>query len=313
MLTPEEIEANAATYIEQAGAVVDMERAEVRRNSEWLAPMRMDDVLRLTSRYTVARMLERDDFAKRYASGQPISVVEFLYPLMQAIDSVAVRADVELGGTDQTFNLLVGREIQRAYGQEPQVVVTVPLLLGTDGARKMSKSLGNYVGLTEPPEEMFGKLMSIPDTLIVQYLELCTLVPAEEVAEVRSGLGEGLLRPDVAKRRMAREVVDLYHGVGAGHRAEERFNRVHRDRELPEDIQEVPIPADLADDGAIWVPRLMQALGLADSNAEARRRIEQGGVRLGGEVLADPSAELSPDALRGKVLQVGRRRFVRLV
>jgi tyrosyl-tRNA synthetase len=313
MLTPEEIEANAATYIKQAGAVVDMERAEVRRNSEWLAPMRMDDVLRLTSRYTVARMLERDDFAKRYASGQPISVVEFLYPLMQAIDSVAVRADVELGGTDQTFNLLVGREIQRAYGQEPQVVVTVPLLLGTDGERKMSKSLGNYVGLTEPPEEMFGKLMSIPDTLIVQYLELCTLVPAEEVAEVRSGLEEGLLRPDVAKRRMAREVVDLYHGVGAGDRAEERFNRVHRDRELPEDIQEVPIPADLADDGAIWVPRLLHALGLADSNAEARRRIEQGGVRLGGEVLDDPSAELSPDALRGKVLQVGRRRFVRLV
>ena len=302
-LTEDEIEENARTYLDQAGRVLDVERAEIRRNSEWLAKMDMGDVLRLTSSYTVARMLERDDFQIRQAEGRPISVVEFLYPLMQAMDSVATRTDVELGGTDQTFNLLVGRDIQRAYGQEPQVVMTMPLLPGTDGVRKMSKSFDNWIALTDPADEMFGKLMSIPDELTEAYLSLC------------AGGGAGSELPDhpnAKKRAMARAVVDLYHGEGAGERAEERFDLVHRQHELPDDIEEVPLPPSLGGAGAIWLPRLLTELGMAGSNSEARRLIEGGGVRLDGEPLTEPGVEIPADALRGKVVQVGRRRFVRI-
>src|SRR5256714_8683779 len=226
MLTSEEMAENARTYFEQAGLVVDVEKAEIRHNSEWLAPLTMADVLRLTSHLTVARLLERDDFRTRYREGRPISVVEFMYPLMQAYDSVAIHADVELGGTDQTFNLLVGREIQRSYGQEPQVVFTMPLIEGTDGVRKMSKSYDNYVALTDPPDEMFGKLMSIPDELIDKYTELSTdLEPAGG-------------HPAERKRRLARAVVDLYHGPGSGQEAEKRFDQVFKRKEVPDDIQE---------------------------------------------------------------------------
>ncbi len=306
-LSEDEIDANARTYLEQAGRVLDMEGAEVHRNSEWLAEMDMSDVLRLTSSYTVARMLERDDFAGRYADGRPISVVEFLYPLMQAMDSVAIRADVEMGGTDQTFNLLVGREIQRAYGQDPQVVFTMPLLEGTDGQRKMSKSFENFVGLTEPADDMFGKLMRVPDELIAKYLLLCTDLDPSGVARIEAGLGDGTLHPNEQKRRLAREVVDLYHGAGAGAEAESRFELVHREREIPEDVEEAVLP-----EGPFWLPRLLSELGLASSNAEARRLIEQGGVRIDGETVTDPSAELRREDLVGRVVQVGRRKFVRL-
>lgn len=312
-LTPEEIEANAQTYLDQAGLVLDVERAELRRNSEWLSVMSMQAVLRLTSHYTVARMLERDDFQIRYREGRPISVVEFLYPLMQAMDSVAVRADVEMGGTDQTFNLLVGRDIQKAYGQEPQVVFTMPLLEGTDGVRKMSKSFDNYVALTDPPEEMFGKLMSIPDELVPRYFRLLTDHVAEQLEKVDSAVAGGGARAAEAKRRLAREVVALYHGEGAGHAAEERFDLVHREREVPEDVPEVVLPTDLAADGTVWLPRLLSELGLAASNAEARRLIAQGGVRIDGDQVTDASEELAVPAILGRVLQVGRRRFVRLV
>ncbi len=309
-LTAEEIEANAKTYLEQAGSVIDIDRAEVRRNSEWLSALSMAEVLRLTSSYTVARMLERDDFRQRYETGRPISIVEFLYPLMQAMDSVAVDADVEMGGTDQMFNLLVGRDIQRAYGQEPQVVFTMPLLEGTDGQRKMSKSFDNYVALTDPPDEMFGKLMRVPDELIVKYLRLCTDLGHDEVDAIAAGLSDGSVHPSDVKRRLAGEVVGLYHGLGSGSAAEERFNAVHRDREVPEDVEEAKIPSDLLGSGPVWLPRLLASLGLASSNAEGRRLIEQGGVRLDGEVVSGEEADAGD--LAGRVLQVGRRRFVRL-
>jgi tyrosyl-tRNA synthetase len=311
-LTEDEIDENARSYLDQAGTVLDLQNVEVRHNSEWLARLSMVEVLQLTSHATVAQMLERDDFRQRFGSGRPISVVEFLYPLMQAMDSVAVRADVEMGGTDQTFNLLVGREIQRAYGQEPQVVFTMPLLEGTDGVRKMSKSYENYVGLTEPVEEMFGKLMSVPDDLIPKYLLLCTDVGSEEVARVAAGLGDGSIHPNEQKRRMAREVVDLYHGPGSGERAEARFDLVHREREIPEDIPTAELPPGSIRAGSVWLPRLLVETGLATSNGEARRLIAQGGVRLDGEPLSDPDAELDPASLSGRVLQVGRRRFLRL-
>jgi tyrosyl-tRNA synthetase len=311
-LDKEVVRAYADHLLDQFWAILDRDRTEVRYNSEWLEPLGMEDVLRLTATTTVARMLERDDFAKRYVRGRPISVMEFLYPLLQGYDSVAVGSDIELGGTDQTFNLLVGRDIQREWGQEPQVAVTVPLLEGLDGVQKMSQSSGNYVGIGEPPDEMFGKLMRIPDELIGRYLLLAADRSPAEVATTEGGIARGSLRPDVAKRGMARAVVELYHGAGAGERAEAAFDQVHRDRELPSDVPEVAIPPDLAADGGIWMPKLMHALGLASSNAEARRLIEQGGVRLDGEVLDDPQAELLPEALRGRVLQVGRRRFVRL-
>jgi tyrosyl-tRNA synthetase len=301
MLTPEEMETNARTYLEQAGRVIDIDRAEIVRNSEWLGKLDMADVLRLTSSYTVARMLERDDFAIRYREGRPISVVEFLYPLLQGLDSVEVRSDVELGGSDQTFNLLVGREIQRAYGQDPQSVLTMPLLEGTDGTRKMSKSLGNYIALTERPDEMFGKLMRVPDELTGKYRSLLT-----DAAE------EPSLGPAEAKRAMARAVVDAYHPEGAGKEAEAAFDLVHRDRGLPADVEGFEIPPEVTQEGRVWLPRLLVAAGFASSNAEARRLIEQGGVSLDGVPLTDPEAELQPAELRGKVLQRGRRRFLRL-
>src|SRR5438105_11498772 len=272
----------------------------------------MAGVLRLTSSYTVARMLERDDFETRYRDGQSISVVEFLYPLMQAYDSVAVRADVEMGGTDQTFNLLVGRDVQKAYGQEPQVVFTMPLLEGTDGVRKMSKSFDNAVSLTDPPDEMFGKLMSIPDELVVRYLRLLTGVEEPELESLGADVASGGAGAAAVKRRLGREIVDRYHGEGRGIDAEARFDQVHREREVPDDVHEVPIPAASIVGGRVWLPRLMVELGLAASHAKARQLIQQGGVRLDGEPVPDPGLELDPGQLAGRVLQVGRRSFLRL-
>jgi tyrosyl-tRNA synthetase len=306
------VKAYAERLLEQFGLILSNERLEVRYNSEWLERMDMEAVLRLTSSYTVARMLERDDFAARYADGRPISVMEFMYPLLQGYDSVAVEADVELGGTDQLFNLLVGRELQRSWDQAPQVAMTVPLLEGLDGVQKMSQSLGNYVGITEPPDEMFGKVMRIPDGLIGRYLWLSAWLPSDEVAGVEAGLADGSLKANDEKRALARRVVDLYHGPGAGARAEESFNRVHRDRELPEVVPDVPIPDGASEDGVVWLPRLLVALELATSNGDARRRIEQGGVRLDDEPVTDPSFEARREELAGKVLQVGRRWFGRL-
>jgi tyrosyl-tRNA synthetase len=268
--------------------------------------------LRLTAATTVARMLERDDFAERYAEHRPISLMEFMYPLLQGYDSVMVEADVELGGNDQLFNLLVGRELQRDAGQDPQVALTTPLLEGLDGKQKMSQSLGNYVGIDDPADEQFGKLMSIPDGLIPTYAWLAADLGPAEADRVRAGLTDGSLHPNSEKRRMARAVVDLYHGAGAGERAESAFDRVHRDRDLPETIPQAPLPADAFRDGAAWLPRVLVSLGLAASNGEARRAVGQGGVRLDGVVLTEPDAELTVEDLVGHVLQVGRRRFVQV-
>jgi tyrosyl-tRNA synthetase len=312
MLTAEELEANGRTYLEQAGKVIDVEHAELRHNAEWLGALDMAGLIRLAAATTVAQMLEREDFRTRYQAGKPISVVELLYPLFQGYDSVAVEADVELGGTDQTFNLLMGREVQRANGLAPQVVLTVPLLEGTDGVRKMSKSLDNWVGLTEPPDEQFGKLMSIPDELIARYLRLSTTLPPDEVDAIEVGLTDGTRHPNEEKRRMARTIVDLYHGPGAGEAAEGRFDLVHKRGEVPQDVRELPVPADAVTDGRVWLPRLLVGVGLSASNGEARRAVQQGGVKLNGEPMSDPDAELPVQALAGAVLQVGRRRFVRL-
>jgi tyrosyl-tRNA synthetase len=289
LLSEDEIRSNAQTYFDQADRVLDMDRAEVRWNSDWLGTMTMAEVLRLASSYTVAQMLERDDFRGRHDAGESISVVEFLYPLMQAMDSVAVEADVELGGTDQTFNLLVGRHIQRAYGQEPQVVLTVPLLVGTDGKRKMSKSFDNYIAFTDPPADMFGKTMSIPDEALAEWEALASGLDPEALDSVALQRED---MPDAArrKRRLAKAVVAGFSGWDEAETQERGFDAVHRRGELPEDAPAAPIPDDAVKDGKVWLPRLLVALGLAGSNSEARRKVGEGAVRLDGQRLEDPEA-----------------------
>jgi tyrosyl-tRNA synthetase len=297
--SPEEIEANAATYQEQAFKLLDRERTEVRHNSEWLR-MEPEALLGLLAQTTVARLLERDDFQKRLAAGQPIAALELLYPLLQGYDSVAVEADLELGGTDQKFNLLFGRDVQGAYGQPPQSILTMPILVGTDGVKKMSKSLGNYVGVTDAPEEMFGKLMSIPDEAMAEYYRL--LLGGEEPSRP----------PNEAKRELGRRIVDRFHGAGTGAGAEEHFNRVIRDRGVPDDIPSWDIdPAAGSEPDTILLPRLIGS-GFELSSSEARRLIQQGGVKLDGEPLAPDILELPRKALAGRVLQVGKRRFLSL-
>jgi tyrosyl-tRNA synthetase len=297
VLSDEQIEANAHTYQEQAFTVLDREHTEVRQNSEWLR-MESDELLGLVRRFTVARLLERDDFTRRMAEAQAISALELLYPVLQGYDSVAVEADVELGGTDQTFNLLFGRDVQEAYGQAPQSILTMPILPGTDGVRKMSKSYDNYVGVTDPPEEMFGKLMSIPDAVMGQYYLLLLSEPLDPDRH-----------PGEAKRELARRLVARFHGEGAGDAAEARFDQVHVRRELPD---EIPVARISAGDGE---PVHMPALIAAEfelSTSEARRLIQQGGVRLDGEVVDADALDREPSELVGRVLQVGKRRFRRL-
>ena len=296
----EEVEANAATYQEQAFKLLDPERTEVRRNSEWLR-MPPEDLLGLLATTTVARLLERDDFQKRLAAGQPIAALELLYPLLQGYDSVAVEADLELGGTDQKFNLLFGRDLQTTYGQEPQSIMTMPILVGTDGSQKMSKSLGNYVGVTEPPGEMFGKLMSIPDEAMAEYYRLL--------------LGDELPSspPNEAKRELARRLVDRYHGEGAGAGAEAEFDRVFVHRETPEEMAEIDFTGFRSDDpaGTVYLPGLLAA-AFGVSSSEARRLIQQRGVKLDGEPLPADQIAIEEDGLDGRVLQAGKRRFCRL-
>jgi tyrosyl-tRNA synthetase len=302
-LTWDEIRENAETYKAQLGKVLDMERTLVRFNSEWLGPLTFEQIIRETSHLTVARILQREDFAARYAAGRPISLHEFLYPLAQGYDSVALGADVELGGTDQTFNLLVGRDLQRAHGQEPQVALTVPILEGLDGVQKMSKSLGNYVGINEPPAEIYGKLMSISDALMFRYFELATRVPEEEIADLRR------LHPMDAKKRLARTVTAMYHGEAAAAQAEARFSRVVQQKELPESIEVVHL-ATPHDGEPAW--RIVVQAGLAGSNSEARRQIQQGAVELDGARISDPNQKVMVSGL-SRLLQVGKRKFKRFV
>jgi tyrosyl-tRNA synthetase len=319
-LSKDEVDGYADRVLAQFWKVLDRERVELRHNSEWLEPLRLEDVLRLTATTTIARMLERDDFAERFAAGRPISLMELLYPLLQGYDSVAVQADVELGGTDQLFNLLVGRELQRDHGQDPQIALTMPLLEGLDGVQKMSQSLGNYVGVDEPPEEMFGKLMSLPDELIAKYERLGTDLGPDDNARVVAGLADGSIHPADEKRRMARTIVDLYHGAGAGETGEAAFDRVFKRHEAPEEIEELVVPMDVfrQEKEGVWVvsiPALLEAMRLVSSRSEARRLQAQGGVRVNGNQEAAEDLRLEgepPGQYLGSVWQVGKRRFAKL-
>jgi tyrosyl-tRNA synthetase len=311
MLTREEVERNAATYREQYSRILDPERTRVTFNSQWLGSLSFADVVRLCSKTTVARILERDDFTARWKEGSPIGLHELLYPLCQAYDSVALEADVELGGTDQKFNNLMGRDLQREFGQPPQVVLLTPLLPGLDGVEKMSKSLGNYIGINEPPQGMYGKVMSLPDPLMVTYFELCTEVPMEEVRAIEEGLRAGRLHPRDVKRRLAREIVAVWHGSEAARAAEEEFDRVFAREELPSEIPEVLLKVeDLDPDGRVGIVRLLRLVQLVVSNSEARRLVAQGGVSVDGRRVTD--AEERVEVRSGLVVRVGRRRFARV-
>jgi len=304
-LSEEEVRANAETYARQVYRILDPERTHLVFNSSWLSPLTFADVLRLASRVTVAQLLVRDDFQARYREGRPIFLHEFFYPLMQAYDSVALEADVELGGTDQKFNLLMAREIQREYGQEPEVAVITPILEGLDGVQKMSKSLGNYVALEDPPREMYGKLMSLPDHLIGRYFLLLTGKPEEEIGELEREMAEGRTNPRDVKMLLAREIVTSYHGAEAAVRAEEEFIRVFREGGVPDEIPEFPrLP------GKVWLPRLLVDTGLCPSTSEARRKIAEGAVRLDGERPSDPDLEV--ELRDGLLLRVGKRRVARI-
>lgn len=305
MLTPEEIEANLRTYREQVFGILDPDRTEIRQNSEWLSGLRLEDVLRLTSQYTVARMLERDDFAARYAENRPITLVEFLYPMMQAYDSVALGADVELGGTDQKFNLLLGRTLQEKAGQEPQVCVTLPLLRGTDGERKMSKSYDNYVGLAMDPADVFGRTMSIPDSLLEEWILLAS---GEADPDRSRWLVTARADPLAAKRWLAEAITARYHGSETAATAREAFDRVHRRRDVPEEMETCVLEAE--GDRGLWIGHVLSRSGLARSSSEARRLIQQGGIRMDGEVVGDPECHIPAGSF---VMQRGKRRFLRLV
>jgi len=304
-LTPEEIQANAHTYETQVFKILDRERTRIDFNSRWLSALKAEDIVRLSAHYTVARMLERDDFSKRYKAGVPISIHEFLYPLAQGYDSVAMRADVELGGTDQKFNLLVGRTLQEAYGQEPQVVMTMPLLEGLDGVSKMSKSLGNYIGITEEPDSMFGKVMSISDALMWRYFELLSLRPLADIAALRRAAAEGRNPRDI-KFELARELVARFHDPAAAERAHRNFTARVSEKAIPDDLPLKVIQVD----GAVRIANLLKEAGLAASTSEANRKIDEGAVRIDGTRVTDRGLTLTAGAEH--VFQVGSRRFAKL-
>ena len=305
-LSPEEIKANAETYEEQIFKILDEDRTRIEFNSTWMNDFGAAGMIKLAARHTVARMLERDDFHKRYTSGQPISIHEFLYPLVQGYDSVALKADVELGGTDQKFNLLVGRQLQQDYGQEPQVVMTTPLLEGLDGVQKMSKSLGNYVGITDAPEDMFGKLMSISDDLMWRYFEVLSFRSLDDIAALKKKVDDGM-NPRDAKFELGREIVARFHDEAAAERAQAAFIAQFQKGAMPDDMPEVTIDSS---DGSLGIAHLLKAAGLVSSTSEAFRMIKQGAVRIDGERISDRG--LSIDVGSTNVFQVGRRRFARV-
>ena len=305
-LTPDEVEKNARTYVEQVGRVLRPDRLEVVRNSAWLKPLPFYELVKLAAKMTVARFLERDDFSKRLKEGVPISLHEFLYLVMQAYDSVVVKADVELGGTDQLFNLMVGRDLMRDEGMEPQVALTTPILTGLDGKDKMSKSLGNYVGITDPPDEMFGKLMSISDELMWRYYELLSFLPMAEIARRRAEVAGGR-NPRDAKFDLAMEIVERFHGKGSGARARDEFIARFQQGAMPESMPEVTVPAL---DGHVGLAQALKSAGLVASTSEAMRQIRQGAVRVDGERVEDPGTRLAAGTTQ--VVQVGKRRFARI-
>lgn len=302
-LTEEEVNANAATYKEQIFKVLDPKKTIIHFNSHWLMKMNFVDVLNLAGRYTVARMLERDDFAKRYKEQLPIGIHELMYPLMQGYDSVELRSDVELGGTDQKFNLLVGRNLQKEYGFEPQIALMMPILEGTDGVQKMSKSLGNYIGVNDEPYEMFGKVMSIPDNLIIRYFELLTRVPMEEIRAFKEGMESGNLNPRDVKIRLAKQIITAYHSEEEADKAEERFKLVFSQRDIPDDIPVVDIS-----EREIWLPKFLQENGMVDSSSEGKRMLLQGAIKVNGDKQTDENLLLD----NNMVIQVGKRKFIKV-
>ena len=312
-LTSEQVKANAQTYVDQAYQILDPEKTTLKYNSEWLLSLDMEGLLSLASNFTVARILERDDFHNRYTSNQPISLHEFLYPVMQAYDSVVIDSDVEIGGTDQLFNLLAGRELMEKKGMEPQVCLTLPLLEGTDGVQKMSKSYGNYIGLTDEPADMFGKVMSIPDELMVKYYRLASTCSVEEVDEIERGLAADELHPNKVKRALARNIVAAYYDEEAARAAEDQFDKVFKQHEMPDDIPEFKADLTPNDEGLVYLAKLLADAGLASSAGEARRLIDGGGVKIDGEAVAAKSYNVEPGRLEGAVLQVGKRKYAKLV
>jgi len=308
-LDPEEIDRHAQTYMKQAFKILDPDKTEMVNNSQWLKQLSFEDVLNLTARFTVARMLERDDFKKRFSSNTPIAIMEFLYPIMQAYDSVAIKADVELGGTDQRFNLLMGRELQKEFSQKPQIAITMPLLVGTDGVEKMSKSLGNYIGVDESPREIFGKVMSIPDDIMLDYFKLVTRIEVDEYREIARQLEQDQVNPSVIKRKLAKTIVAGLYSQQQAEEAEAGFDLVFKKNSIPDNIEEYVLQHQ---NGKVWIVKLLVDSGLAQSNGEARRLIGQGAVRLDKEKIEDTELEFEVSKLQGKVLQKGKRHFRRL-
>ena len=311
-LTRDEIAANAQTYVDQAFKVLDPEKTTLRYNSEWILDLDMEGLLKLLSNFTVARILERDDFHNRYTSGQPISLHEFLYPVMQAYDSVVIKADVELGGTDQLFNLLAGRELMEKLGMEPQVCLTLPLLEGTDGVRKMSKSYGNYIGLTDEPNDMFGKVMSIPDNMMVKYFRLASTVDVDEIDTIEADLAEDKLHPNKVKRSLARNIVQAYYDEASAVAAEEAFDKLFKSHEVPDDIPVFDGELTLNDDGQVYMAAFLNQAGLAASAGEARRLIDGGGVKIDDVAMEPKSYNVDPQILQGAVIKVGKRKFLKI-
>jgi len=310
MLNFEEVEANARSYLEQFSKILLPEKTEIVFNSQWLGKMNLFGFIELSSKYTIARMLERDDFSQRFNQNKPIGIHEFIYPLLQGYDSIYIQADVELGGRDQKFNMLVGRELQKEYGQSPQVVMMMPILEGLDGVEKMSKSLGNYIGISEPPQQMFGKIMSIPDTLIIRYLTLATELSLTEIKEIENSIKEGTLSPRDAKLRLAKEVVSLYYTKEQAEAAEREFKRVFSKKELPQEIPLLELHTSDLQNGKIWIVELVYLTGVVESKREARRIISQGGVSLDGKKINDIKIDL--EVKEGQVLRVGKFHFFKL-
>ena len=314
-LTEEQVEANAKTYVEQAMKVLDPEKTTIVHNGDWLKPLDLQSMLHLMSQFNVARILEREDFHNRYENQQSIALHEFIYPVLQAYDSVVIKSDLEMGGNDQIFNLLAGRDLMRAEGMEPQVALTVPLLVGLDGHKKMSKSYGNYVGLTDEPNDMFGKLMSVADEIVPLYFRLCSTLTIDEIDAIEAEFKAGTADPYVRKRQLARNIVDLYHGEGAGQKAQDAFDAQFKRAEIPDDIPEYPLAnVQVNEQGMVYLAKLMADTKLAGSVGEARRFIDGGGVKINGEAVAAKAYNIEPSALAaGTVIQHGKRKFVRLV
>ena len=314
-LTEEQVEANAKTYVEQAMKVLDPEKTTIVHNGEWLKPLDLSKMLELMSQFNVARILEREDFHNRYTNGLSISLHEFIYPVLQAYDSVVIEADLEMGGNDQIFNLLAGRDLMRAKGMEPQVALTVPLLVGLDGHKKMSKSYGNYVGLTVAPNDMYGKIMSIADEIVPMYFRLCSTLPVDEVDAIDAAFEDGSADPYKLKRQLARNIVDLYHGEGAGAAAEAAFDAQFKKNEVPDDVKEFPMSlVTTNDEGKVYLAKLLADLEICKSAGEGRRLIDGGGVKVNGEAVAPKSYNVDPALFSaGTTVQSGKKRWARLV